>query len=52
MLAEATSVLAGVDMGGITDQIKAGIPLVIPVVISVLAIKKGVKFVLGMIKGV
>lgn len=51
----ATSVLAGalsgVTMTGITAEIIGVLPIVLPVAISCLAIRKGIGFLMGTLRG-
>lgn len=37
-------------LGGVLDQITAVLPVVIPTMISFIAIRKGISFVLGMLR--
>lgn len=50
----ATSAMAtalnNVDMSGITDEIKAVVPVVLPVLVSVLALRKGISFLIGVLR--
>lgn len=51
----ATSVLAtalaGVEMGGITAEIVGVLPIVLPVAITCIAIRKGIGFLMGTLRG-
>lgn len=42
--------LDNVDLSGITTEIKAVIPLVLPVLVSVLALRKGISFLIGTLR--
>jgi hypothetical protein len=49
---EGTSAaLSSVDVSPIVNQITAMLPIAVPALISVLAIRKGVSFLIGLIKG-
>lgn len=51
----AASVLAtalkGVTLTGITTEITGVLPIVLPVVITVLALRKGISFLMGTLRG-
>lgn len=51
---ETTSVLAGVVtsgmIGGVLDEIVALLPTILPAAIGFIAVRKGVSFVLGMLR--
>lgn len=48
MLATA---LDGVSMAGITTEIVGVLPIVLPVAITVLALRKGISFLMGTLRG-
>lgn len=48
MLAEA---LKDVTMSGITSEIVGVLPIVLPVAITVLALRKGISFLMGTLRG-
>lgn len=43
--------LTDVTMTGIVDEITGVLPIVIPVVITVLAVRKGISFLMGSLRG-
>lgn len=43
--------LANVDFSALTATIEAIVPVVLPVVVSVLGIRKGISFMMGVIQG-
>ena len=43
--------LKGVTLTGITDEIVGVLPVVIPVAITVLALRKGISFLMGTLRG-
>lgn len=43
--------LEGVTMSGITTEIVSVLPIVIPVAITVLALRKGISFLFGTLRG-
>lgn len=45
-----STALSGVDLSGITNEIKAVIPVVLPVLVSVLALRKGISFLIGTLR--
>lgn len=46
----ATAAIASVDVSPIVEQITAMLPVAIPAMVSVLAIRKGVSFLIGLIR--
>ena len=45
-----STALANVDLSGITDEIKAVVPIALPVLVSVLALRKGISFLIGVLR--
>lgn len=43
--------LKAIDFSGLTATIEAMLPIVLPVVVSVLGIRKGISFMMGCIQG-
>lgn len=43
--------LKGVSLAGITTEITGAIPVVLPVVVTVLALRKGISFLMGTLRG-
>lgn len=46
-----TEALTSVDFSALTSTIEAIVPIVLPVVVSVLGIRKGISFMMGVIQG-
>jgi hypothetical protein len=42
---------ANLDFSAITQTIASGVPVVLPVVISMIGMRKGISFVLGLVRG-
>ncbi|MDR0903790.1 MAG: hypothetical protein LBM59_04085 [Ruminococcus sp.] len=53
LVADATFAInfASIDFSSITQTIASGIPVVLPTVIGLIGMKKGLWFVLGLVKG-
>ena len=45
------SALADVTLSGITSEIIAVLPVVLPVAVTVLALRKGISFLFGVLRG-
>ena len=43
--------LSSVDFSGLTNTITAIVPIALPIVITLLGIRKGISFLLGMVRG-
>ena len=48
MLATA---LNGVSLAGITSEITGVLPIVLPVLVTIIALRKGIRFLLGTLRG-
>lgn len=46
-----TEALAALDFSALTATIEAIVPVVLPVIVSVLGIRKGISFLIGCIQG-
>lgn len=46
-----TAAIQSVDFSALTATIEAIVPVVLPVVVSVLGIRKGISFMMGVIQG-
>lgn len=48
--AESLIDLSGVDFSGLTATITSVVPIALPIVITLLGIRKGISFLMGMVK--
>lgn len=46
-----STALSGVSLAGITSEITGVLPIVLPVAVTVLALRKGISFLMGTLRG-
>lgn len=46
-----SEILTSVDFSGLVDVIEASVPVALPVVVTCLGIRKGISFLLGLVRG-
>jgi hypothetical protein len=53
IIADATFAInfANIDFSSITQTIASGVPVVLPTVVGLIGMRKGISFVLGLIRG-